>query len=352
MILIYANSGKVLHAANGIQNSLVQCRKLLKPQGRIVLLEMTNRENLVEPYIFGLLPGLSRSPEAAKNDSPLLNAPEWGDMLLETGFSGLDTYISDSGFITEEEISAIMISTAAVPPSMEKADIHLICDFSVPNQVYLAQSLGKALTEREGMRVVHVLWHTMAGQDHPQSIRPMMEHNLVQSICVFLPGWDGSFLGRLNEDDHEKLKTIVSSAKALIWPTAHNDAKYENPTEGLVPGLARTLATESEDCRVISVILDARSDPSTAAGKIVKVTEAFLQSHGVPEDEYFSRDNLLHVPRVIKDYDMAANIFSPEQTVTERWSVGRARFDCRHSGSSEYATFRAGNSVHRNAQSG
>ena len=301
---------QVLHAANGIQNSLAQARKLLRPHGRILLLEMTNREHLLEPFIFGLLPGLSResSPEAAQNQSPLLNRSEWGDMLFQTGFSGLDTYISDAGFITEDEVSAVMISTAVVPPITWKSIVNVISDHSSATQAELLQHLQNTLTSRESQCLVHVPWEAV------------IEYDLVQSVCVFLVAWDGNLLGQMQENELDKLKHIFSAAQTLIWVTQQTAAKDQNPTEGLVPGLARTLATEFEDCRVVSVTLDPHSGLPGAASNIDMVINSILQARGEPEDEYVEYDGLLHIPRVIQDHSMTAQACAVESTVTKPWS--------------------------------
>lgn len=271
---------------------------------------MTNREHLLEPFIFGLLPGLSResSPEAARNQSPLLNESEWGDMLLETGFSGLDTCISDAGFMTKEAVSAVMISTAVAPLTTFESDINVIFDDSSATQVDLFTQLTTSLTSRTGICVVPVPWSLVMG------------HQLAQSTCVFLAGWDANLLGMLEAEELDKLKSVIFAAKTLVWVTSKTAAEDSSPTEGLVPGLARTLATEFEECRVVTVTLDAESGIQSAAGNITTVLESVSQTQGVPEDEYVEYHGLLHIPRVIEDQDMSAKVHAQDVTVTKPWS--------------------------------
>ncbi|KAH7372371.1 polyketide synthase-like protein [Pyrenochaeta sp. MPI-SDFR-AT-0127] len=306
-LIVAAN---VLHAANGIENALTQCRKLLQPHGRILLLEMTNREHLLEPFIFGLLPGLSRecSPEAAQNHSPLLTESEWGDMLLETGFSGMDTCISDAGFITKEAVSAVMISTVVSPLATLKLNVNVIFDDTSAAQLDLMQQLSGTFASRDGISFVPLPWSAV------------MEHNLAQSICVFLVGMDSNFLGLLQKDDLEKIKGVILTAQALIWVTFYTAAHDQSPTEGLVPGLTRTLATEFEDSRLISVTLDAQNGLQSAAGNITRVMDSFLQTHGVPEDEYVEQNGFLHIPRVTEDQAMSTRVRAMEVIVTRPWS--------------------------------
>jgi NADPH:quinone reductase-like Zn-dependent oxidoreductase/aryl carrier-like protein len=301
---------QVLHAANGIQNALVQCHTLLRPNGRLLLLEMTNREHLLEPFIFGLLPGLSResSPEAAQNESPLLTEKEWGEMLLGTGFSGLDVVVSDAGFLTEDQISAVMISRAVIPQMTNDSSLCVIYDELSATQTELLQHLEAATTSSGNVRITSLSWNSI------------QERDLTQSIYIFLADPDGGFLGRMGETDLEKLKQVVSTVKALIWVTFSASDEGQNPREALVNGWVRTLATENEVCRVISVTLDAASEIANATQNIVKVVNALLQANDVPEDEYFEQNGVLCIPRVIQDRDLSAQVFAQDQVVNKRWT--------------------------------
>jgi NADPH:quinone reductase-like Zn-dependent oxidoreductase/NAD(P)-dependent dehydrogenase (short-subunit alcohol dehydrogenase family) len=271
---------------------------------------MTNREHLLEPYIFGLLPGLSReaSPESAKNNSPLLNESEWADMLRETGFSGMETCISDAGYLTEDPVSAIMISRAVTPHVPIKDNIQVIFDDSSVQQTDLLHHLEKITQATGNMNMIAVEW------------KAVKEHDITQSMSVFIADLDGSLLARLREDDLSKLKGILLSTEALMWITLHASEEDRNPVGGLIPGLARTLATENEQCRVINLALDAATPTSTMADNVLKITDALLHSQVVPEDEYIEHDRVLCVPRVVEDSTLSAQISSREQVVTKPWS--------------------------------
>jgi NADPH:quinone reductase-like Zn-dependent oxidoreductase/NAD(P)-dependent dehydrogenase (short-subunit alcohol dehydrogenase family)/aryl carrier-like protein len=271
---------------------------------------MTNRENLVEPYIFGLLPGLSQdaSPESAMNDSPLLAESEWGNILTETGFSGLETCISDAGFITEHAVSAVIISKSLEPPSAFRTPLYVIHDEAYARQMELLQHVTERMLSDGSIYIVPVSWHAIPEQD------------LGQSHCLFLVDLDGDLLGRTQQDDLGKLKRIVSETSTLVWPTFQSSTEDQSPIGGLVTGLARTLATENENCRIVSIALEASSTTLSVVDNIINVVSHCLQVSGIIEDEYVERDGLLHIPRVVQDSDMSAQVFSTELTVTKPWS--------------------------------
>ena len=64
-------------------------RSLLKPNGKLVLLEGTYHAPATLPFV--LLPGwwLSEDDYRVHEDGPLLTEKSWNRLLLDTGFSGI-----------------------------------------------------------------------------------------------------------------------------------------------------------------------------------------------------------------------------------------------------------------------
>ncbi len=82
-LIIAAN---VLHATQDLRQVLQQVRKLLAPQGILILLETTVRQRGLD-LIFGLLEGWWRFHDLdLRPDYPLLSAPKWQQLLQNSGF--------------------------------------------------------------------------------------------------------------------------------------------------------------------------------------------------------------------------------------------------------------------------
>ncbi|PYH98982.1 hypothetical protein BO71DRAFT_455222 [Aspergillus ellipticus CBS 707.79] len=79
-----------IHATSSIRVSLKNCRKLLKPGGRIILIELTGSHMMQLDFIFGLLPGWWLGVEDHRKNGPLMSEQSWHTCLQESGFSGLD----------------------------------------------------------------------------------------------------------------------------------------------------------------------------------------------------------------------------------------------------------------------
>jgi hypothetical protein len=76
----------VLHATQDLRQTLQQVRKLLAPQGILILLETTIRQRGLD-LIFGLLDGWWRFRDLdLRPDYPLLSAQQWQQLLQKCGF--------------------------------------------------------------------------------------------------------------------------------------------------------------------------------------------------------------------------------------------------------------------------
>lgn len=82
-LIVAAN---VLHATQDLRQTLQQVRKLLAPQGILILLETTIRQRGLD-LIFGLLDGWWRFRDLdLRPDYPLLSAQQWQQLLQKCGF--------------------------------------------------------------------------------------------------------------------------------------------------------------------------------------------------------------------------------------------------------------------------
>ena len=83
----------VLHATRNLADTLKNVRRLLKPGGYLLLLEITENEQMRFGLIFGGLPGWWLGYDDGRALSPCVGIDEWKHLLKRTGFSGIETVI-------------------------------------------------------------------------------------------------------------------------------------------------------------------------------------------------------------------------------------------------------------------
>ncbi|KAH7322436.1 putative hybrid NRPS/PKS enzyme [Stachybotrys elegans] len=86
-IIIASN---VLHATASMQKTLENTRKLLKPGGYLMLLELTDNGPVRFSNIMGGLPGWWLGVDDGRKYAPTITPGEWHAVLRKTGFAGVD----------------------------------------------------------------------------------------------------------------------------------------------------------------------------------------------------------------------------------------------------------------------
>lgn len=85
----------VLHATANLQATMENVRRLLKPGGYLVMLEVTNLDIARLGFIFGSLPGWWLGAGDGRVLSPCLPKDGWDAVLRRSGFSGIDSSTPD-----------------------------------------------------------------------------------------------------------------------------------------------------------------------------------------------------------------------------------------------------------------
>lgn len=98
------------HKNKSLHTALGNARKLLKPGGKLVIIDVT-RERMASTLLFGTLPEWWAAEEDHRQVSSVLNEATWESKLLASGFSGLEGVIHDSPSETDHQ-SSMMVSTA------------------------------------------------------------------------------------------------------------------------------------------------------------------------------------------------------------------------------------------------
>jgi hypothetical protein len=91
-----------------MHNTLSNCRKLLKPGGKLVLVK-TNQNFIVPGVVVGTFTGYWAGILDGRVDAPFQSLSSWDSSLRDAGFSGLDVVLDD--FPEPHNTTSVMLST-------------------------------------------------------------------------------------------------------------------------------------------------------------------------------------------------------------------------------------------------
>ncbi|CAN8097860.1 unnamed protein product [Discula destructiva] len=296
-------AGWVLHATKDLASTIRHVRKLLKPGGKLILLEITESEILRNGFAFGTLPGWWLSTEPSREWSPCVSEIEWQRLLEDNGFRSPDIILPDyEGDISHEH--SIIVATAAEHSDSRTqgapADITLIVDSQSPLQQALAHRLQGHIEQRNGKRCAIL------------SLEDELLTQMSHTSLVFLAELDRPYLSNLDDSKFSFLQHLLRQASMVTWVTHANTADVSKPHLQMVRGLARVLFVEKPALGFVTLSFeDPEFDLETCSNYIHRVVAMHTAgpSH-LRELEYVVRDSFITINRVFDSEAMNQEIFS------------------------------------------
>ncbi|OBT54633.1 Type I Iterative Polyketide synthase (PKS) [Pseudogymnoascus sp. 24MN13] len=279
---------RVLSATKSMQNTMSNVRKLLKPSGKLLMVE-TTQDQLDTQFSFSLLPSWWLSEEEERKFSPSLTVGMWDRCLRETGFSGVDIEVPDCDEPDLYSYSVIM-STANSQSTKLNSDIVLVTRNLTP--ISWMDALSTSIAEATGVA---------------PSIEPLEGvRGNSKSIYVFLGDIEGPFLKNLDSAQFEAIKALCSTSKGVLWVSRGGTVGCEQVDSSMHVGFFRCLRWEYSGKRLASVDLDPNQSPWSFES-IPTITDVFSKvfcEWSTAEDidfEFADRDGLISVLRYHKD---------------------------------------------------
>ncbi|MCJ1395075.1 hypothetical protein MMC18_007956 [Xylographa bjoerkii] len=297
-IIIAAN---VLHATRDLTSTLRNIRKLLKSDGKLVLVEVVRPDLLRAGFAFGLLPGWWLSTEDYRSSGPCITEKQWHDVLLKTGFSGVDIEFRDF----ESDLChgfSIMASTATfVSPSPTTLPGTVLVTNAEPGiEAGLAFQL-KIQLETLGSPECRLL-----SLEEAASLT-----NIPELAFVLLEEVGYLGLNIIKSHDFRNLKTLLLSSKAVLWVTLSGESPM-SATYGMVQGLSRVLRTENLNLNLVTLALEFNNDcVDRHVQHVCKVFKSmFLGSSNSREPEYVEAEGVLLIDRVVEANYLNHEVFN------------------------------------------
>ncbi|OIW29210.1 hypothetical protein CONLIGDRAFT_715584 [Coniochaeta ligniaria NRRL 30616] len=346
-VIIAAN---VLHATKDIHRTLANSRKLLRPGGKLVVLDMAHKLLSVS-LIFGNLSGWWLSEEDWRKDglSPLLSEDQWQTVLRASGFSDLQA--SSPDFLDPlEEGTRVLIATAVEPTTAavttngivngekhETANGSLspVAHTTLP-QRYLAilHSDEPSAAEKTAIQALEATLTETSVNAKVFSLNEIVQEvtttETTRTIISFLE-LDKPWLQDVSESDFSRLKHLFQTASGgILWVA--RGASSTRPELSLFQGLARSLRAEDESGRFVTVDLSGlppseyNDNHAVAdAATIVKLyAQIFVEKRQPSDSEFVEKDGMLWIKRLVPDHKTNQRVAQRTRKITpapEVWDI-------------------------------
>lgn len=281
----------VIHATVDIDVSLANAKGLLRPNGRLILMEITNPQ----PYyslIFGAFPGWWAGAESGRVESPLLRGEQWSEKLIKHGFVDTEPVFRDF----EEKQGGtlgVFATTMAEDVSERKpiAHINIVGLPTAPN-AWSATDLARVLGKSSEISYIDL-------NDKSALLAPLRD------AVIFLPEICDALTKSITEESFEALQRQIIGSNIVLMLGRGGAIDPSLPNGSLTTGFARTIRLEHPKVRFITLDLDPQSPYESSLTVVNEVLRSPVTDLSKPsadlECEFAERNGQLFVSRVVAE---------------------------------------------------
>lgn len=290
---------QVLHATSKMDNTIANCRKLLRPGGYLVATELTSKVAR-RSAVFGVLPGWWLGEEDSRLNGPEMFEGEWDCRLRRNGFGGIEWSFRDR----EDEgwSSSVMVARATVE-QQTTAEADKVIVVTSQSMGPFVQELSKKLAQSA----------STVQRVSLSDISSLASEHLATAKCIVAVELDQPLFSHVDHKGFEAIKHIILKAHSTLWLTLGGaPLECSIPESSMFTGLARSIRGEEPGINLGTLDLDPASPGSVWLDSILRVMKLQRQEHN-NEHEFVERGGALHVSRVVPDERLSKLLSSAAQ---------------------------------------
>jgi SAM-dependent methyltransferase len=305
-------ASRVLHATDVLSQTVQHSRKLLKPGGKLVVVEMTRALD-VAGMLSGTFPGFWRGQDDGRPDGPFVEEARWHHEFASHGFSGIDLCLNDHP--KGVDVASVIVTTATEPT------VYLNGHATVKETIAILGNVDQPVFSRQLIDHLdhdryHITYASLLESMPPQGTHVISLLDLEDTTNIVED--EASFVS---------FKDILRQSSSLLWLTKSDILEQTSPTAGLTIGLLRTIPREMPHIRMSQLCLGPDYAKQSSVIDHIKARLEDLvhpSSVGEAENYYALHKNVMHISRVVPDTLMNAQYRVQEDIgtdlISERWS--------------------------------
>ncbi|KKY36930.1 putative polyketide synthase [Diaporthe ampelina] len=290
---------QVLHATSRMDETIANCRKLLRLGGYLVATELTSKVAR-RSAVFGVLSGWWLGEDDGRLNGPEMLEGEWDFRLRCNGFDGIKWSFRDR---EDEGWSSSVMVTRATVQQVTTASVQKVIVITSQTVGLFVQELSKRLAQ--SVSTVQ----RISLSDIPK----VPSGDLATAKCVVAVELDQPLLSRMTRDDFEAIKHIILNARSTLWLTRGGaPIECSVPENSMFTGLARSIRGEEPGINLVTLDLDPASRGPPSADSLLRIMKLQDQEDN-NEQEFAERGGALHVSRVVPDERLSKLLSSAVQ---------------------------------------
>lgn len=322
-------ASNVLHATGKLEEMMKNVRRLLKPGGYLITLELTSDDTLRVGMPMGTLPGWWVGAENGRPNGPGMSLPQWDALLRNCGFGGVETstpplhqlYVSCifAAQAVDERVDLLrnpLLSIGALPAT--DAEQLVIVGGETPTAHRIADQLAVILAARFS-RVVRI--SSFDTIDH--------EKIVPTSTVVSLTELDRPLFKDITPAKFTALKTLWGQAGTVLWVT--RGARDNEPHSFMTVGIGRVMKFEYPNISLQVLDIDKLDEKSAHV-----IVEELLRLEALKmwekegrgnellwsmEPEVFIESGMRVIPRLYECEQANNRYNSARRTITEEVDI-------------------------------
>ncbi|KAH6612883.1 hypothetical protein B0J18DRAFT_473798 [Chaetomium sp. MPI-SDFR-AT-0129] len=296
---------QVLHATASMERTMGNVRRLLKPGGKLFVME-TTRDQIDVQFVFGFLAGWWLSEEEERKFSPSLSIPMWDSVLQRTGFRGVEAEVHDCD---DEDLYSFSIMTSTATPPRPKFDF----DISL---VTVGDDVPADWLDQLRLSIGLLTWTVPTVGTLESAAQSPLEED-TNKVTLLIDSPTHPVLAAPSPALFAGIQAVCTRSRGVLWLTHGGGPANTNPLASLAPGFLRALRQEYRGKPLGTLDLDAARG-MFSEGSVAAVTGLFKTFFSEPVDgtvgrdfEFAEKEGVVYVPRLVKDRERNARVYAP-----------------------------------------
>ncbi|KAH0601132.1 hypothetical protein MHUMG1_00003 [Metarhizium humberi] len=317
----------VLHATRNLDETLRNARRLLKPGGYLLLLDITENDQMRFGLLFGGLQGWWLGYDDGQALSPCIGLEEWSKILKRTGFSGIDTAMPHdenlpvplSVIVTQATDDRVQLLKQPLQP--QETPSKIVPQLTIIGGAALATDLREILGPCCGSIKLMKSLDVLTPGDLP-----------VGGTVLCLTDIEEPVFKSMDQDKLRGFQEVYKQSTNVLWVT--RGVRSGDAFSRIVVGFGRTIVLEMPHLRLQFLDLDTAvsPDPTAIAESLLRFQMAgswenngviSTLTHSVEPELYLDKGGRFYIPR-----------FKLSKSRNNRYNSGRRditkQIDIRH----------------------